>query len=417
MLSNTVDCCSLGLGTGKTTIARKMGKMFHSLGLLPCEDVVEITPKDLTTGYMGQTGKQVSKWLSDARGKVLFIDEAYTMNPVKGGQYMQEAVDCLVGGLTSEEYKGKLVVILAGYEDDIDDMLEANSGLRSRFSEKMFFKDLSLDAAVEMFYNGLRANGLTINSHAEERICAEVQRLKDAPQFGNGRDMESLVKKTFSEFARTNDKEVDVSHVAAAVQTMLSNKRSPGNAPPPPREHAQARMYATASASVEPRVRATARREVSAPAPPTEEEQEENIEEMSAAASSVENTPPKIGAFEKTLQKYLDDRGLNNQSGVKLVATASIDGSYLRNMAVDIAKILKISFEEAQQLLIKWQGDQDNVRQKLEEQEREQLRAKKEKRKALVPIWRCAVCGQADQPFIACYVSPYIVRYEEVDMP
>ena len=403
-------------GTGKTTIARKMGKLFHSLGLLPCEEVVEITPKDLTNGIVGQTGIQVSRLLSKARGKVLFIDEAYTMNPAKGGQYMQEAVDCLVGGLTSEEYKGKLVVILAGYEHDIDEMLEVNAGLRSRFSEKMFFKDLSLDEAVEMFNNGLlKAVGLTINSHAQEGVRDEVQRLKEAPQFGNGRDMEHLVQRTFREFAKVNATAVDVSHVAAAVRTMLTDKRSssrPDNAPPPgPPAHLHASMYATASASVEPRVVTTARQAVSAPAPPVEEE------EKMSAASSVENTPPEIGAFEKTLQKYLDERGLNDQSGVNLLATTSIDSMYMRNVATDIAGILKISLAKAEELLIKWQSDQANVRLKLQEQKREQQRAKKEKRKALVPIWRCAVCGLADQPFIACYVSPYVVRYEEVDMP
>ena len=83
---------------------------------------------------------------------------------------------------------------------------------------------------------------------------------------------------------------------------------------------------------------------------------------------------------------------------------------------MEIARILKISETEAEALVQTWQQNQEDIRDKLNEQAKEVAKAKLEKRKAMVPIWRCAVCGRADLPYIACFVSPYIVRYQEVDI-
>lgn len=82
--------------TGKTTVARKMGALFHSLSLLPTDEVEEITAADLVTGFVGQACKAMKEKLLRARGKVLFVDEAYQLNPSNGGGYMQEVVDTIV---------------------------------------------------------------------------------------------------------------------------------------------------------------------------------------------------------------------------------------------------------------------------------------------------------------------------------
>lgn len=84
-------------GTGKTTIARLMGRLFHSLGLLPFADVIEVDASKLQTGYAGQAGRLMLDTLTKAKGRVLFIDEAYALNPRWGGPYMSEVVDTLVG--------------------------------------------------------------------------------------------------------------------------------------------------------------------------------------------------------------------------------------------------------------------------------------------------------------------------------
>lgn len=190
-------------GTGKTTIARRMGLMFYSLGLMPCSDVVEVSATDFLTGYAGQAGKKTVDILTKARGKVLFIDEAYRLNPAKGGPFMQEVVDELVQLLTSEEFKGRLVVILAGYAADMEAMLAVNQGLKSRFSETINFDNFSLDATVELLTVSITRSGMGALSDSASVILPKLaQDLIDAPSFGNGRDIETLVKRITRAFAR-----------------------------------------------------------------------------------------------------------------------------------------------------------------------------------------------------------------------
>ena len=176
--------------------------LFHSLKLLPTDEVIEISASDLVTGYVGQTGKKTSEWLSKARGKVLFIDEAYQLNPAKGGSFMQEAVDELVKGLTSEEYKGKLLVILAGYEKDMDEMLAVNAGLRSRFSEKLFFENFSPSVVEKLLRYNLDKSCLKLSAEADGYLSEIAERLTTVPEFGNGRDADTLCKRVYREFAK-----------------------------------------------------------------------------------------------------------------------------------------------------------------------------------------------------------------------
>ena len=138
--------CETSKWTGKTTCARLMGKMFKMLGLLPDDEVFECTPKDLITGFVGQAGHKTTEILEKSRGGVLFIDEAYQLNPSRGGTFMTEAVDELCAKITDEEFKGKLLVLLAGYDADMDEMLKVNPGLKSRFAERLEFKVLSVEA-------------------------------------------------------------------------------------------------------------------------------------------------------------------------------------------------------------------------------------------------------------------------------
>jgi AAA+ superfamily predicted ATPase len=127
-----------------------MGAMFNALGLLPGDELKEAKASDLVTGYTGQAGKKTGEILKESRGGVLFIDEAYQLDPARGGHYMTEAVDELVGALTEDEFKGKILVILAGYDTDMENMLKTNAGLRSRFSERVKFHDFDANATVEL---------------------------------------------------------------------------------------------------------------------------------------------------------------------------------------------------------------------------------------------------------------------------
>eukprot|EP01102_Stenamoeba_stenopodia_P015290 TRINITY_DN5195_c0_g1_i1.p1 TRINITY_DN5195_c0_g1~~TRINITY_DN5195_c0_g1_i1.p1 ORF type:complete len:387 (-),score=91.78 TRINITY_DN5195_c0_g1_i1:151-1311(-) len=178
-------------GTGKTTVARKMGEVFYRLGILSTSECIETSASDLIANYVGQTATKTKSKLREALGKVLFIDEAYRLDSNAGG-FAQEALDELVDALTKDEFRKKLVVILAGYTDDIERLLNANSGLRSRFPERVCFEDFDSKQSLELLKNQLRKRGMTVPSELEAEILNLFDRITAAPNWSNGRDITNL---------------------------------------------------------------------------------------------------------------------------------------------------------------------------------------------------------------------------------
>ncbi|POS78720.1 stage V sporulation protein K [Diaporthe helianthi] len=142
-------------GTGKTTTAKKMGKVFYDMGFLATAEVVECSATDLIGQYVGQTGPKVQGKLDTALGKVLFIDEAYRLAE---GHFAKEAMDELVDAATKDKYVKKLIIILAGYEKDINRLMTTNPGLTSRFPEVIDFRPLQADECVELLLHSLKAH-------------------------------------------------------------------------------------------------------------------------------------------------------------------------------------------------------------------------------------------------------------------
>ncbi|KAJ4477292.1 P-loop containing nucleoside triphosphate hydrolase protein [Lentinula aciculospora] len=185
-------------GTGKTTTARKMGEVFYDLGLLSSPEVHECSASDLIAQYVGQTGPCVQEMFKKAAGKVLFIDEAYRLGQ---GHFSQEAVDEIVTLLTDERYRGKIVVILAGYNEDINDLLSSNRGLSSRFTEEVIFSNLQPEECMTILVNDLAVKKvmvLGIDDPTREihqnvlGLFVEFMTMKD---WGNARDVKTLAKK------------------------------------------------------------------------------------------------------------------------------------------------------------------------------------------------------------------------------
>lgn len=146
-------------GTGKTTTARKMGKVFYDMGFLAKANVVECSASDLIAGYVGQTGDKVRKLLDKALGSVLFVDEAYRL---ADGSFAKEAVDELTDSTTKTRYAKKLVIILAGYEQDINRLLSTNPGLTSRFPEVVDFRSLTPSECVALLQQNLQKQKTSI---------------------------------------------------------------------------------------------------------------------------------------------------------------------------------------------------------------------------------------------------------------
>lgn len=207
-------------GTGKTTIARIMAEIFRDLGVVKKGHLVEATRADLVAGYMGQTAIKTNKVIDNALDGVLFIDEAYTLSRNSEGDYGQEAIDTLLKRM--EDDRDRLVVIIAGYTNEIRNFVNSNPGLSSRFNRYIEFPDYTEEELAEIFKSLLSKYDYTMNYDAEvamkKRIAAAV-REKDN-HFGNGRYVRNLFEKVIEKQAnrlatKANLGQVDVSLIIA----------------------------------------------------------------------------------------------------------------------------------------------------------------------------------------------------------
>ncbi len=184
-------------GTGKTTIARLLGEIFKSMGIIPKGHVVEVDRAALVGQYIGETAQKTDKIIEDAMGGVLFIDEAYTLVKSKGGgqDFGQEAIDILLKRM--EDRKGKFVVIAAGYPEEMETFLTSNPGMKSRFNHTFIFEDYTPDELIEIFTSLLNKSDYVINDGAKGLLKKELIRMyrKRDKTFGNGRLSRQLFEK------------------------------------------------------------------------------------------------------------------------------------------------------------------------------------------------------------------------------
>ncbi|MFC9328453.1 right-handed parallel beta-helix repeat-containing protein [Kitasatospora sp. NPDC057015] len=174
-------------GTGKTTVARLYGQLLAELGVLPGGQLVETARADLVGRYVGHTAQLTKEAFDRARGGVLFIDEAYTLTPRNGGggDFGQEAVDTLMKLM--EDHRDEVVVIVAGYEDEMRHFLASNPGLASRFSRQVEFGHYTDDELVTIVGRHAESAGYTC---APQTLTALAELFSAVPRdrtFGNGR--------------------------------------------------------------------------------------------------------------------------------------------------------------------------------------------------------------------------------------
>lgn len=181
-------------GTGKTTVARILSQIYHGLGVLSKGHLVEVDRSGLVAGYMGQTSEKVMEVVERAKGGVLFIDEAYALASNKqDGDFGQEAIDILNKAM--EDYRDDLIVIAAGYHDEMQDFLDANPGLRSRFNRTIEFPDYTTDELVEIMTNRAKKLDYRLEDSALEFIRNKFDEvLSGEPEnFGNARSVRNYL--------------------------------------------------------------------------------------------------------------------------------------------------------------------------------------------------------------------------------
>ena len=188
-------------GTGKTTIARIMAEIFRDMGVLAKGHLVETSRADLVAGYMGQTAIKTNKVIDSALDGVLFIDEAYTLSKNAENDYGQEAIDTLLKRM--EDDRNRLVVIIAGYTNEIKNFVNSNPGLSSRFNRYIEFPDYTEDELAEIFKTLLSKYDYKMDYNAEvamKRCIAAAVKNKDS-RFGNGRYVRNLFEKVIEKQA------------------------------------------------------------------------------------------------------------------------------------------------------------------------------------------------------------------------
>ena len=172
-------------GTGKTTVARLIGQIYRTLGVVDKGQLVETERAGLVAGYMGQTALKTTEVFTAATGGLLLIDEAYALVRGRESDFGREAIDTLVKLM--EDHRDEVVVIAAGYPEEMAEFLDANPGLRSRFPRTIHFPDYTTDELVAIFEAACRESSYRLTPEAVVTLRASFDAEPRAKGFGNGR--------------------------------------------------------------------------------------------------------------------------------------------------------------------------------------------------------------------------------------
>lgn len=198
-------------GTGKTTVARILGRLFKAIGLLPTDNVLEVSRGEMVGQYVGQTAPLVNSVCDKAVGGTLFIDEAYTLNQGANDSFGHEAIDTLLKRM--EDDRGKYVVIAAGYKKNMEDFIQSNPGLKSRFTTFIHLEDYNPDELYQLFELYSSKEKFVIDENTKPLIREKIESIYDnrGPDFANGRTIrnfyDKVKEKQATRIAKIQDKE------------------------------------------------------------------------------------------------------------------------------------------------------------------------------------------------------------------
>lgn len=181
-------------GTGKTTVARILGKLYKEIGILSTGQMIETDRSGLVAGYVGQTAIKTQKKIQEAMGGILFIDEAYMLNQ-KDENFGQEAIDTILKAM--EDHRDEFIVIVAGYTQLMKDFVESNPGLKSRFNKFFEFPDYTVDELQAIFELQCKKYQYKLTEEADKAVREEIIRLEESKgeNFANAREVRNLFEK------------------------------------------------------------------------------------------------------------------------------------------------------------------------------------------------------------------------------
>ena len=185
-------------GTGKTTVARLLSKIYHEIGLLSKGHLVETDRSGLVGGYVGQTAIKTQEVIASAMGGILFIDEAYSLYQKSENDYGKEAIDTLLKAM--EDNRDDLIVIVAGYPDLMDSFLHSNPGLESRFNKFIYFEDYNGEELYEIFMLMADDANLVLDEPAQQYLREYFDTTYEhrPVNFANGRAVRNLFEEVIT---------------------------------------------------------------------------------------------------------------------------------------------------------------------------------------------------------------------------
>ena len=185
-------------GTGKTTVARLLAKIYHEIGLLSKGHLIETDRSGLVGGYVGQTAIKTQEVIQSALGGILFIDEAYSLTSKSDNDYGAEAVDTLLKAM--EDHRDDLIVIVAGYPALMEKFLYSNPGLESRFNKFIYFEDYNDEELYNIFWLMCEESNLTMDAAADKYIKDYFKMLYEnrSKNFANGRAVRNLFEEVIT---------------------------------------------------------------------------------------------------------------------------------------------------------------------------------------------------------------------------
>lgn len=214
-------------GTGKTTVARLIANIYYSLGYINKNKVVEVQSQDLIAEWLGQTGPKTQAVIESALDGVLFIDEAYSLMEHRGSNasYTAEAIATLLKAM--EDYKGRLIVIFAGYTEEMMQFRDLNPGLKSRIGFELTFTDYTVDELVQIFEKKVHDQELEVDKKALNKVRKILEEAKKVENFGNGRFVDNMVQKVIIEHAKRMKDVNDIEVLKLITEDDISNEIKP----------------------------------------------------------------------------------------------------------------------------------------------------------------------------------------------
>ncbi|MDF2907844.1 MAG: stage sporulation protein [Herbinix sp.] len=202
-------------GTGKTTVARLFAKVFKGLGVLKEGHLVEVDRSGLVGEYIGQTAIKTQKVIQEALGGVLFVDEAYALAGKGENDFGKEALETLLKA--AEDYRGEVVVILAGYKNEMNHLMEMNPGLKSRFNYFLHFDDYTEEELLRIAKRQLDKEGYYLTSSGEKAFIQVIAKRKVDEKFGNAREVEQVIRSAVEQKALN----LDMDHIDTLEESQL----------------------------------------------------------------------------------------------------------------------------------------------------------------------------------------------------